>query len=121
MIDERLSNFASKIGGTEDYALEQLIEVGNMVLDRTVAPAHISLPERLQRYIDECCTGGDQVAVIDFAGKLTDRIDREIKACADYNKKHKMMSMQDQVAMIAAFDTVKIFIKEMLKKDGIDE
>ena len=67
MNNEKLKVLANRLGETENEALDELISVGNMVLDRSSAPSHISLTEMFQRYIDECCDGGDSIAVEQFA------------------------------------------------------
>lgn len=67
MNNEKLKVLANRLGETESEALDELISVGNMVLDRSSAPSHISLTEMFQRYIDECCDGGDSIAVEQFA------------------------------------------------------
>lgn len=112
----KLQRYMKYTGKTEEQAVTELAEVGCMLLDRSSAPSHISLPERFQRYIDECCDGGDKVAVKHFAKTLVRRINKEIGDCARYNDKHKTMTMQEQVAMLSAFETVKSFIDELASK-----
>lgn len=112
----KLQRYMRYTGKTEEQAVTELAEVGCMLLDRSTAPSHVSLPERFQQYIDECCDDGDKAAVKEFAIALVKKIDKEIGDCAEYNDKNKAMTMQEQVAMLSAFETVKSFIDELVSK-----
>ena len=109
----KLQRYMRYTGKTEEQAVTELAEVGCMLLDRSTAPSHVSLPERFQQYIDECCDDGDKAAVKEFAIALVKKIDKEIGDCAEYNDKNKTLSVQDEIAMLAAFETVKHFINEL--------
>lgn len=116
MVLTKLQQYMRNTWKTEEQTVTELVEIGTAILDRTNAPSHVSLTERFQRYIDECCDGGDKVAVKNFAKTLVKRINKEIGDCAKYNDKHKTMTMQEQVVMLSAFETVKTFINELASK-----
>lgn len=121
MDNQKLKVLASRLGKTESETLDELISVGNMVLDRSSALSHISLTEMFQRYIDECCDGGDGIAVEQFAKKLEKKIEDDFSKNVIYNRKHKSMTQQEQLAVLAAYNAVKFFIKELLEESGVEE
>lgn len=113
---EKIQKIANRLGKSTVETMDQLADVGKMVLDLTdgTCPSHISLVERLQRFIDEPNDLPDVEGVRLFAERLKARIDKENDDCLKYNADHHVMGADAIIATQSTFATVKFYIDELL-------
>lgn len=119
---EKIQKIANRLGKSTVETVDQLADVGKMVLDLTdgACPSHVSLVERLQRFVDEPNDFSDTERTRLFAERLKARIDKEVEDCLNYNAEHNVMGTDAIIAVQSTFATVKYYIAELLGENSED-